>query len=58
MLQQFDQKLKKKYYKSSDLDNDQQKMFWTTVKPCFCKKIKSVENIALNENWTLAILPH
>ena len=32
--------------------NDNKK-FWTTVKPFFCNKIKSVENVTLDEmvNW-------
>ena len=29
------------------------KQFWTTVKPLFCNKIKSVESITLDKNGKL-----
>ena len=42
------------YYENLDLnDINDNKKFWTTVKPLFCSKIKSVENITLNENGKL-----
>ena len=41
-------------YLSLDLDNIwDNKKFWTTVKPLFSNKIKSVENIVLSENGVL-----
>ena len=47
-------KAKKNYYESLDLNNMcGNKEFWTTVKPLFSNKIKSVENIVLSENGVL-----
>ena len=47
-------KAKRNYYESLDLSNIcDNKKFWTTVKPLFPNKIKSVENIVLNENGGL-----
>ena len=45
---------KRNYYKNLDLnDVNDNKKFWTTVKPLFCNKIKSVENITPDENGKL-----
>ena len=50
----FTRKAKRNYYESLDLNNMwDNKKFWTTVKPLFSNKIKSVENIALSENGVL-----
>ena len=47
-------KTKRNHYKNLDLnDINDNKKFWTTVKPLFCNKIKSVENITLDENGKL-----
>ena len=47
-------KAKRNYYESLDLNNMcGNKKFWTTVKPLFSNKIKSVENIVLSENGVL-----
>ena len=47
-------KPKRNYYESLDLSNIcDNKKFWTTVKPLFSNKIKSVENIVLSENGVL-----
>ena len=44
-------KAKQNYYENLDLNNiNDNNKFWTTVKPLFCNKIKSVENIMLDEN--------
>ena len=45
---------KRNYYENLDLnDINDNKKFWTTVKSLFCNKIKSVENITLDENGKL-----
>ena len=42
---------KRNYYENLDLnDVNDDKKFWTTVKPLFCYKIKLVKNITLDEN--------
>ena len=47
-------KTKRNHYEDLDLkDINDNKKFWTTVKPLFCNKIKSVENITLDENCKL-----
>ena len=47
-------KAKRNHYENLDLkDVDDNKKFWTTVKPLFCSKIKSVESITLDENGKL-----
>ena len=47
-------KAKRNYYKILDLnDINDNKTFWTMVRPLFCNKIKSVENITLDENGKL-----
>ena len=47
-------KAKRNYYESLDLNHIcDNKKFWTTVKPLFSNKIKSVENIVLSENGVL-----
>ena len=47
-------KAKRNHYENLDLkDVDDNKKFWTTVKPLFCSKIKSVESITLEENGKL-----
>ena len=47
-------KAKRNYYKILYLDDiNDDKTFWTTVRPLFCNKIKSVENITLDENGKL-----
>ena len=47
-------KAKRSYYKNLDLnDINNNKIFWTKVKPFFCNKIKSVENTKLDENVKL-----
>ena len=47
-------KAKRNHYENLDLkDVDVNKKFWTTVKPLFCSKIKSVESITLDENGKL-----
>ena len=47
-------KTKRNYYENLNLnDISDNKKFWTTVKPLFCNKIKSVENITLDENGKL-----
>ena len=46
------EKLKGIITKILDDINDNKK-FWTTVKPLFCDKIKSVKNITLDENGKL-----
>ena len=47
-------KTKRNYYENLDLNdiNDNKKL-WTTVKLLFCNKIKSMENITLDENGKL-----
>ena len=48
------EKLKGIITKNLDLsDINDSKKFWTTVKLVFCNKLRSVENIALNENGKL-----
>ena len=50
-------KAKRNYYESLDLNNVcDNKKFWTTAKPLFSNKIKSVESIALSENGVLKLL--
>ena len=45
---------KRNHYEDLDLkDINDNKKFWITVKPLFCNKIKSVENITLDENCKL-----
>ena len=44
-------KTKRNYYENLNLNDN--KKFWTTVKPLFCNKIKLVENITLDENGKL-----
>ena len=47
-------KTKRNHYEDLDLkDINDNKKFWITVKPLFCNKIKSVENITLDENCKL-----
>ena len=47
-------KTKRNYYENLNLnDISDNKKFWTTVKPLFCNKIKSVENITLDKNGKL-----
>ena len=47
-------KTKRNYYENLNLnDISDNKKFWTTMKPLFCNKIKSVENITLDENGKL-----
>ena len=47
-------KAKRNYYENLDLnDINDDKKFWTSVKPLFCKKTKSVENITLDDNGKL-----
>ena len=47
-------KAKRNHYENLDLnDINDNKKFWTTVKPLFSKKLKSVENITLDENGKL-----
>ena len=47
-------KAERNYYETLDLNNIcDNKKFWTTVKPLFSNKIKSVENIVLSENGVL-----
>ena len=46
-------KAKTNYYENLDLNDINNKKFWTTVKPLFCTKIKSAETITLDENGTL-----
>ena len=47
-------KAKMNHYDNLDLnDINDNKKFWTTVKPLFSKKLKSVENITLDENGKL-----
>ena len=44
-------KAKRNYHKNLDLkDIDDNNKFWTTVKPLFSNKIKSAENIYLDES--------
>ena len=44
-------KPKRNYYENSDLkDINEYKKFWATVKPPFSNKIKSAENIFLDES--------
>ena len=46
-------KAKTNYYENLDLNDINNKKFWTTVKPLFCTKIKSAETITLDENGSL-----
>ena len=47
-------KAKRNYYQNLELnDINENKKFWTTVKRLFCNKIKSAENITLDENGKL-----
>ena len=47
-------KTKRNYYENLNLnDISDNEKFWTTVKPLFCNKIKTVENITLDENGKL-----
>ena len=44
-------KAKRSYYENLDLkDITDSNKFWVTIKPLFSKKIKSTENITLEEN--------
>ena len=44
-------KAKRSYYENLDLkDITDSNKFWVTIKPLFSKKIKSKENITLEEN--------
>ena len=52
-------KTKRNYYENLNLnDISDNKKFWTTVKALFCNKIKSVENITLDENGKLVRNEH
>ena len=53
-MRHLTRKGKRNYYESLDLNNIcYNKNFWTTVKPLFSNKIKSVKNIVLSENGVL-----
>ena len=48
-------KAKRNYYENIYLnDINDNKKFWTTLKPLFCNKIKSMESITLDEDRILA----